>query len=94
MLGRGAFGKVFLGELVGDDEQFAIKVIRKDRLVDNPDSIKSVFLEYNMLVLADHPFLARLLYFFVTEERLYFVMPFIGGGEMSTMLKKEKKFGE
>ena len=33
-------------------------------------------------------------YYFVTEERLYFIMPFIGGGEISMMLKALGKFNE
>ena len=33
-------------------------------------------------------------YFFQTEDRFYFVMPFVGGGEMNKILKKRKKFTE
>ena len=94
MLGQGAFGKVFLGELVGSSEQFAIKTMRKDKLAEKPDKIKTVFLERNLLSYIDHPFLANMQYYFVTEERLYFIMSFIGGGEMSMMLKAEVKFNE
>ena len=68
--------------------------MRKDRLVDNSNNIQQVFLEHNVLINANHPFLANMLYFFTTEARLYFVMPFIGGGEMSEVLKKEKKLSE
>ena len=47
-----------------------------------------------MLSSVNHPFLANMQYYFVTEERLYFIMPFIGGGEMKMMLKAEGKFSE
>ena len=87
LLGQGAFGKVFLGELSGSNEQYAIKVIRKDRLTDNPETIKSVFLECGILISSNHPFLASMKYFYTTDERFYFVMSFIGGGEMSNILK-------
>ena len=50
LLGQGAFGKVFLGELAGANQQYAIKVIRKDRLADKPESIKSVYLECGLLI--------------------------------------------
>ena len=50
LLGRGGFGKVYLGELAGENEQFAIKSIRKDKLAAKPDVISNVFLECNVLV--------------------------------------------
>ena len=33
-------------------------------------------------------------YFFSTEERFYFVMPLIAGGEMHKVLKHHNKFPE
>ena len=68
--------------------------MRKDRLSDKPDKIKTVFLERNLLKNMNHPFLANMQYYFVTDARLYFIMPFIGGGEMSKLLKSETKFSE
>jgi serine/threonine protein kinase len=34
LLGRGTFGKVFLAEYTVDKKQYAIKVIRKDVLIE------------------------------------------------------------
>ena len=33
-------------------------------------------------------------YFFSTQTRLYFVMPFVGGGELGRILKKNGNFAE
>ena len=60
MIGQGAFGKVYLGELQASNEQFAIKSMRKDRLVQNSNLPQSVFLELQILVQTKHPFLASL----------------------------------
>ena len=68
--------------------------MRKDRLVENNKVLSSIYLEYEILLNADHPFLANLQYFYASEERFYFVMPFIGGGELSKILKDQKKFQE
>ena len=35
-----------------------------------------------------HPFLCNMLYFFESNDRFYFVMPFISGGEMSRIFKE------
>lgn len=93
ILGQGAFGRVYLAELPDVPEKYAIKSIRKDKLVDT-HAIESTFLEYQILVNADHPFVCKMQYFFQTPERLYYVMPFIGGGELSMVLKTSKKFKE
>ena len=59
-LGQGAFGKVFLGELSGAEQQYAIKVIRKDKIADKPESIKSLLLECDVLTRLNHPFLVNM----------------------------------
>jgi len=80
-LGRGTFGKVYLAEFKQTKELFAIKVIRKDILIEY-DQIESTELEKDILFAADHPFLVGMDYLFQTETRLYFVMPFVKGGEL------------
>ena len=93
MLGQGAFGKVYLASLKGKDYKYAIKAIRKDKLLEL-DQIESVALEKDILFESDHPFLSGMEYLFQSDARLYFVMPFIGGGELFKVQEKEKRFPE
>ena len=46
------------------------------------DQIASTALEKDILFEADHPFLCGMESLFQSEARLYFVMPFINGGEL------------
>ena len=46
LLGTGAFGRVFLAQLPSTGKTYAIKTIRKDRLVENREAIKSVMIEF------------------------------------------------
>ena len=46
LLGQGAFGRVFLSTLDSTEKRYAIKVMRKDRLVESRNSIKSVMIEF------------------------------------------------
>ena len=95
-LGRGAFGRVFLGFLPSSDKYYAIKAIRKDKVINN-DMIEQVMFEKDILDLlfkTDHPFLCGVDYFFQTQLRLYFVMPFISGGELTEVFRKLKRFTE
>jgi serine/threonine protein kinase len=82
-LGRGTFGRVYLAELKvkGEVKYYAIKAIRKDVLIEY-DQVQSTMLEKDIMFEADHPFLVGMDYLFQSETRLYFVMPFVRGGEL------------
>lgn len=92
-LGKGTFGRVFLAELPTTKQLYAIKAIRKDVLLEY-DQIASTLLEKDILFSADHPFLAGMEYLFQSEIRLYFVMPFINGGELYKIFQGERRFPE
>lgn len=93
VIGRGSFGKVYLAELKKTKEMFAIKTIRKDYLIEM-DQIENTLLEKQILFEADHPNLVGMLYLFQNEHRLYFVMPFVRGGELYKIYKSKKRFNE
>ena len=88
-IGQGSFGKVFLAELPNQSKKYAIKVIRKDKLIQH-EQITNTILEKDILVDADHPFLCGMEYLFQSEARLYFVLPFVGGGELYRIFKQKK----
>lgn len=50
--------------------------------------------ERNIMQKIRHPFIIRLYYAFQTPEKLYFVMEFVNGGELFTLLRNMKKFPE
>lgn len=86
LLGRGTFGKVFLAELTKQGKLYAIKAIRKDVLIEY-NQIQNTKLEKEILFNCDHPFLVGMDYLFQSPQRLYFVMPFIKGGELYKIFK-------
>ena len=79
---------MYRAELDVGNQFYAIKSIRKDRIAKK-DAISSAFIEFQVLKETTHQFLVKLEYFYQTQERLYFVMPFIGGGQLSSVLKKQ-----
>ena len=93
VLGKGAFGKVYLTVLKDTGEKFAIKAIRKDVLIET-DQIEATKLERDILLKCKHPFLVGMDYVFQTDMRLYFVMPFIRGGELYKHFLTNKRFPE
>ena len=70
-----------------------MKSIRKDVMIEN-DQIESAKMEKQILLNNKHPFLVKMSYVFQTEQKVYFVMNFIRGGELFTHLNNEKRFAE
>ena len=93
VIGRGSFGKVCMVEFTPTHEIFAMKSLKKDILIEQ-DQIESTLLEKEILETIDHPLLCGLVFCFQTPERIYFVMPFLNGGELFQHLRKFRTFDE
>lgn len=93
ILGKGAFGKVYLTRMKENSKYYAIKTIRKDVVIET-EQIEAVNLERDVLLNCDHPFLVGMEFVFQSDLRLYFVMPFIQGGELYKHFLTNKRFPE
>lgn len=93
VIGKGTFGKVYLVKKKDDGSIYAMKSIRKDVMIEN-DQIESAKMEKQILFQNKHPFLVKMSYVFQTDEKVYFVMNFIRGGELFTHINNEKRFME
>ena len=93
VLGRGSFGKVCLVEYKETKEYYAMKSLKKDVLLDQ-DQVESTLVEKKILEKLDYPFLVGMVFCFQTEERIYFIMPFVRGGELFQHLRNCRFFPE
>ena len=58
-----------------------MKRLRKDNIIKRK-KVEASLLELRILREINHPFLLGLNYFFQTDYKLYFIMPFVRGGEL------------
>jgi ribosomal protein S6 kinase beta len=87
LIGEGAFGKVIMVRNRLNQELYAMKVITK-KLIRKKNNIDYMKSERDILTKINHPFIVNLCFAFQTEQRLFLVMDFLGGGELFYHLKR------
>ena len=93
VLGRGTFGKVVLVQYKLTKKYYAMKIMKKDVILES-GQVTNTLLEKNILQNLNYQFLVGMDFCFQTQERIYFVMNFIRGGELFKHLLNCKFFPE
>ena len=82
VIGKGSFGKVYMARHKVENKVYAIKILQK-AAIKKRNEVKHIMAERNVLVRnIKHPFLVALHYSFQTNDKLYFVLDFVNGGEV------------
>ncbi|ODV64131.1 Pkinase-domain-containing protein [Ascoidea rubescens DSM 1968] len=91
VIGKGSFGKVMQVRKKDTQRIYALKSIRKAHIVSRMEVIHTLA-ERTVLAKINNPFIVPLKFSFQSNEKLYFVLDFINGGELFHHLQKEGKF--
>jgi serine/threonine protein kinase len=92
VVGKGAFGKVLKVRKIDTGRQYAMKVMDK-ALFSEEKHIRSLMAERDIM-LNDCPFLVHLYFSFQSAGKLYFVMDFVSGGDLSVYFDRVGRFSE
>ena len=92
-LGEGSFGIVYLVEKINTKEKYAMKVLNKEKIIDQ-NIIRYAITERNIMSNINHPFLVKLKYAFQTSYNLFLITEYCPNGDLSQQLNHEKRFKE
>lgn len=94
-LGAGSFGRVMLvkHKKATSETYYALKILDKKKVIAM-EQVEHTLNEKKILQALNHPFLVHMDFYCYDNSYLYFVLPFIMGGEMFGLLKKQEKFEE
>ncbi|KAJ7950132.1 Serine/threonine-protein kinase [Quillaja saponaria] len=93
VVGQGAFAKVYQVRRKGTSEIYAMKVMRKDKIVEK-NHAEYMKAEKDILTKIEHPFIVQLRFSFQTKYRLYLVLDFVNGGHLFFQLYHQGLFRE
>jgi hypothetical protein len=95
IIGKGTTGKVLLAKNKINNEYYALKSIDK-KILDIEESSFIVFIKKlkKLMKSLKFPFLIRVDFCFETDDRIYFVFPYIQGEELSYNLEILKNLNE
>ena len=93
IIGRGAVGKIVLVKYNKDGKYYAMKSMRKDQLISE-GLADNILVERNILMEGQCEFILTLSFFLQTPERIYFICPYIAGGDLFHKLKEDIFFKE
>ena len=92
-IGSGSYGRVILAKIKGSDIYSAIKILDKQKII-KMKQLEHTLNEKRILQSTIFPFIVHMEHFFKDNVYLYFVMPYIIGGELFSHLRKVGKFPE
>ncbi|XP_065222134.1 uncharacterized protein LOC135846780 [Planococcus citri] len=92
-IGQGKFGRVMLAHVLKSNQVVAIKILRKSDIL-RLKQLKHVIQEKKILQSARYPFLVSYLTHFKNNGHLFFVLEFVAGGDLFTMIKRYGRLNE
>lgn len=90
-LGSGAFGRVILLKHIKSSKLYAMKVLEKEKII-KLKQVEHTLYEKRILEAIKFPFTVSMEFSFKDNSYIYFIMPFVPGGEMFTHLRRMGKF--
>jgi len=97
LCGEGTFGKVMMATKIDTQKVYAMKVIRKELLYSDATRVTQAIAEKQVMqqmAARPHPYVISLRFAFQTDENIFLVMDFMGGGDLHNLLEAKGRLRE
>ena len=92
-IGKGTFGKVKLAEHKLTQEKVAIKILEKNKIINEKD-LERIEKEIKYLKMLNHPNIVKIYEIIEDENNYYISMEYVPGGELFNYIVKNKRLTE
>ncbi|OMJ77263.1 hypothetical protein SteCoe_23172 [Stentor coeruleus] len=93
IIGRGSFGEVFLAKMKNSEELYAMKILKKEKIFAQ-NLIRYVMTERNVLSYINHPFIVRLRYAFQDVDKVFLILDYCPGGNLTACINRYQSLPE
>jgi serine/threonine protein kinase/predicted ATPase len=91
VIGVGGMGTVYRGMDMRTGDNVAVKLLKADAVMDDPDLVERFVREAEALRQLNHPNIVKVLATIEENNRHYIVMDYVSGGSLSDLLKSQGK---
>ena len=89
-IGRGYYGKVMLVSRKSNGKLYAIKSVKKSKLIENGKT-EAIITERNNLFKANYCFIVKIKFAFQSATKFYIGMEYVSGGELYSLIEEKGK---
>ncbi len=94
LLGKGSFAQVHQTARKKDGKQFAVKTVKKERLLENDRNMRCFFKEIDILRRLNHPNIIKFYELYESELYIHVVLEYLPGGDVLLHLQNKGVYSE
>ena len=91
IIGKGAFSNVYLYKDIISQEKYAVKIMEKDFILKNLETLEIINKEIEIQSRINHPNIIRLYNIYENSNTIYMIMEYLNNGNLFDFIHKEKE---